>query len=127
MNKRLKCKAEKRRRQQICEALDLCLQINGLQESKRSLTGYHPTTFFHFYGHTAEVAVGTYATGWELGMNAGKYLNAYLDSPGQMDKLFKDLKQLKKDLHSGNCNRSNEKTNFTFYYEGEQEKKQDAK
>ena len=96
MNKRLKSKIEKRRRQQICEALDLCLQINGLQESKRSLTRYHPTAFFRFCGHTAEVAVETYATGWEIGMGAGKYLNAYLDSSGQMDKLLKELKQLKR-------------------------------
>ena len=50
MNKRLKRKAEKRRRQQICEALDLCLQINGLQESKRELTGDHPTAFLNFLG-----------------------------------------------------------------------------
>lgn len=96
MNQRLKRKAEKRRRQQICEALDLCLQINGLQKSRRSLTGDHPTAFFRFSGHVAEVTVETYATGWEPGMDVGKYLNAYLDSPGQMDKLLKDLKQLKK-------------------------------
>lgn len=126
MNKRLKSKIEKRRRQQICEALDLCLQINGLQESKRSLTGDHPTAFFRFYGHTAEVAVETCVTGWELGMNAGKYLNAYLDSPGQMDKLLKDLKQLKKGLHSGNCGGPKNKTTHP-YYEGEQEKNQDGK
>ena len=106
MNKRLKRKAEKRRRQQICEALDLCLQINGLQKSKRELTGDHPTAFFRFSGHVAEVTVETYAAGWEPGMDADKYLDAYLDSPGQMDKLFKDLKQLKKDLHSGNCDGS---------------------
>ena len=96
MNKRLKRKAEKRRRQQICEALDLCLQINGLQKSKRELTGDHPTAFFRFSGHVAEVTVETYAAGWEPGMDVGKYLNAYLDSPGQKDKLLKDLKQLKK-------------------------------
>ena len=104
MNKRLKRKAEKRRRQQICEALDLCLQINGLQKSKRSLTGDHPTAFFEFNGRAAGVGVHVFRYGWEPGMDVGsKFLNAYLDSPGQMDKLFKDLKQLKKDLHSGNC------------------------
>ena len=37
MNQRLKRKIEKRRRQQICEALDLCLQINGLQKSEKEL------------------------------------------------------------------------------------------
>ena len=118
MNKRLKIKIEKRRRQQICEALDLCLQINGLQESKRSLTGDHPAVFFCFYGHTAEVAVETYATGWGSDMDAGKRLNAYLDSPGQMDKLLEDLKQLKKGLHSGNCD-GPKKYNTHPYYKGE--------
>ena len=39
MNQRLKRKIEKRRRQKICEALDLCLQINGLQASDREYTG----------------------------------------------------------------------------------------
>lgn len=37
MNQRLKRKIEKRRRQQICEALDLCLQINGCRKARRSL------------------------------------------------------------------------------------------
>ena len=41
MNQRLKRKIEKRRRQKICEALDLCLQINGLQASDREYTGDH--------------------------------------------------------------------------------------
>ena len=51
MNQRLKRKIEKRRRQQICEALDLCLQINGLQKSEKELTGNHPTAIMHFWGH----------------------------------------------------------------------------
>ena len=106
MNQRLKRKAKKRRRQQICEALDLCLQINGLQKSKRGLTGDHPTAFFSFRGHVAEVTVETYATGWEPGMDADKYLDAYLDSPCQMDKLFQHIKTVKKYLHSGNCDGS---------------------
>ena len=50
MNQRLKRKIEKRRRQQICEALDLCLQINGLQKSEKELTGNHPTAIMHFWG-----------------------------------------------------------------------------
>ena len=51
-------------------------------------------------------------------MDVGKYLDAYLDSPGQMDKLFKDLKQLKKDLHSGNCGGSKKQITHP-YYKGE--------
>ena len=118
MNKRLKCKAEKRRRQQICEALDLCLQINGLQESKRELTGDHPTAFFEFNGRAAGVGVHVFRYGWEPGMDVGsKFLNAYLDRPGQMDKLLKELKQLKKGLHSGNCD--GPKKYNTHLYKGE--------
>ena len=57
MNQRLKRKIEKRRRQQICEALDLCLQINGLQKSDQEYTGNHPTAFCGFSGHVANVSV----------------------------------------------------------------------
>ena len=50
MNQRLKRKIEKRRRQKICEALDLCLQINGLQASDREYTGDHPTVLYDLAG-----------------------------------------------------------------------------
>lgn len=64
MNQRLKRKIEKRRRQQICEALDLCLQINGLQKSEKELTGNHPTAIMHFWGHIGMVDGDFYASGW---------------------------------------------------------------
>lgn len=45
MNQRLKRKIEKRRRQQICEALDLCLQIKStpsiIRENRRKINGKH--------------------------------------------------------------------------------------
>lgn len=43
MNQRFNHEDEQLRRQQICEILDLCLQINGIQKSRSELTGNHPT------------------------------------------------------------------------------------
>ena len=106
MNKRLKRKAEKRRRQQICEALDLCLQINGLQESKRELTGDHPTAFLNFWGHIGTVDANIYASGWSREAIATRHFKECLDRPRKMGQILCELRQLKKDLHSVNCGRS---------------------
>lgn len=105
MNQRLKRKIEKRRRQKICEALDLCLQINGLQKSKRKLTGNHPTAFCDFGGHTAWISAKIHVKGWETGQNPDEELRAYITRPNELDKMIRELKELKKNLHSGNCNR----------------------
>ena len=106
MNQRLKRKIEKRRRQQICEALDLCLQINGLQKSKRKLTGDHPTAFYRFNGNTAWISVQIHVKGWEIGQGPNKEWRAYITRPDELDQMLRELKELKKDLHSGNCGRS---------------------
>ena len=106
MNQRLKRKIEKRRRQQICEALDLCLQINGLQASDREYTGDHPTSFYEFSGHIAEVCIRIFVRGWKSGQHADKTLMGYITRPGELDQMIRELKELKKDLHSGNCGRS---------------------
>ena len=106
MNQRLKRKIEKRRRQQICEALDLCLQINGLQKSDQEYTGNHPTAFCGFSGHVANVSIRIYARGWKTMEDPDRELNAYITYPGEMDQMLRELKELKKELHSGNCVRS---------------------
>ena len=92
MNKRLKNKNEKRRRQQICKALDLCLQINGLQTSKQEFTGDHPTAFFNFSGHVALVEVCVYKNGWSYNTDRDMELRAYIDFPGEVERLLKQLK-----------------------------------
>lgn len=101
-----KSKAEERKRQQICEVLDLCLQINGLQSSEQELTGDHPTAFFYFSGHTARIKIDVHRDGWKAGAFADDCLDAFTTEPGEVERLIRRLKQLKKDLHSGNCNRS---------------------
>lgn len=93
MNKRMKNKIEKRRRQQICEVLDLCLQINGLQESNQGRTGNHPTTFFMFSGHVASVEVDVHENGWAPGWDPDKRYRAYLGQPKKLEKLIQQLKK----------------------------------
>lgn len=105
MNQRSKRKIEKRRRQQICEALDLCLQINGLQASYREYTGDHPTVLYDFGGHVAWISARIYAKGWEAERNPDKELRVEITRPNELDQMLRELKELKKDLHSGNCNR----------------------
>lgn len=118
MNQRLKRKIEKRRRQQICEALDLCLQINGLQKSEKELTGNHPTAIMHFWGHIGMVDGDFYASGWSREAVVTRHFEERLDRPGKMGQILCELRQLKKDLHSGNCGRSKNKI-IHPYYKGE--------
>lgn len=93
MNKRMKNKIEKRRRQQICEVLDLCLQINGLQKSEKERTGNHPTTFFVFSGDVAWVEVDVHEHGWSSEWDSRKEYRAYLDQPKKLEKLIQQLKK----------------------------------
>lgn len=93
MNKRMKNKIEKRRRQQICKVLDLCLQINGLQESKKKRTGNHPTTFFMFSGHVALVEVDVHEHGWDSEWDSRKEYHAYLKQSGDFEELIEQLKK----------------------------------
>lgn len=64
MTERQKKKAEKLKREAIHEMLDLALDMNGLQESKRSATGDHPTTFFYMSGHVGKIEVDVHPHGW---------------------------------------------------------------
>ncbi len=47
-----------------------------------------------------------YARGWKTMEDPDRELNAYITYPGEMDQMLRELKELKKDLHSGNCGRS---------------------
>ncbi len=108
MNKRLKNKAEKRRRQQICEALDLCLQINGLQESKQRSTGKHPTAFLSFFGHAAILDVSIYRQGWKP-LTPSDKMEVRITDPAKVKQMLCQLKELKKELLGGNRESSTNK------------------
>lgn len=93
MNKRMKNKIEKRRRQQICKVLDLCLQINGLQKSKKECTGDHPTAFFEFSGHVPWVEVDVHKRGWDIGLRPDKKYHAHINHPEELEELIDQLKK----------------------------------
>lgn len=44
-------KTEAKRRAQIHKIINLCLDINGIQETNQRCTGSRPTAFFRFSGH----------------------------------------------------------------------------
>lgn len=78
MKKRIVKKIEKKRREAIHKVLDLVLDVNGLEERKREVTGDKPTAFFGFSGHTAGITVGVFKNGWVAGNEEDWYLTHYL-------------------------------------------------
>lgn len=65
MNKRLKKKVEKNRRDKFVELFDLALQANGLEERLKDETGNLPTVFLDFSGHVSKISVSMHPNGWE--------------------------------------------------------------
>ena len=101
MNKRLKKKSEKMRRKALHRILDLVLDINGLQESKKETTGNHPTASLRLAGHTASADVDIHPYGWESGANPEKWNRCYFDNCGIGDtpmQMAEKLKRYKEEL-----------------------------
>ena len=98
-------------REQAHELLDLCLDINGIEERHQELTGNLPTVFFEFNGHTAGIHVRVYEEGWTERANCTNYFTVYCDKNYAEDK-FEATKEyllsIKKDRLSGNSKRSNQ-------------------
>lgn len=67
MRIRQKRKVEKRRRAELHRVLDLYLDINGMQASKRAKTGDHPTAFLEISGHVGTCRMSIHPTGWKAG------------------------------------------------------------
>lgn len=78
-------KLENRRRRQLHQILDLALDINGMQESKKEKTGNHPTAFLEIYGHVAWVNVRIHRTGYANGIP----VDLNLTSPFDVDMPFR--------------------------------------
>lgn len=101
-------------KEQILELLELCLEINGLEERKRTLTGNLPTVGFDFSGHTSGVYIRVYEHGWEPHMDPTHNYTLYTNMEYEQDRhnyveCIKKLKQLKKALQSGNSSKGNNK------------------
>lgn len=99
MNARIKKKRSKRaysqEREVIHEILDLVLDINGLQESAKVVTGDHPTAFFSFAGHIGTVEVEVDTHGWVSGANHDKWLRADVDRSERLRHILEELKELR--------------------------------
>lgn len=99
--KRIEKKAEKMRRKQIHDVLEMVLEINGTHSRSRELTGNKPTAFFDFYGHVASVDVKLHTAGWNSTNSSDFYSYAYLDaynSGRKIKKLQKELKEIMERL-----------------------------
>lgn len=81
MKKRIAKKIERKKRESIHKILDLVLDVNGLSERARDLTGDKPTAFFEFSGHTAGITVQLYKKGWsDKAEKAGVFMMHYINA-----------------------------------------------
>lgn len=94
MKKRQKHKIEKRFRDDIHHVLDLVLDINGISERKRAITGNMPTAFFDFSGHTATIYIRIHENGWVPNADPDYKLDVYIDQK-HLSQAIKDLEVIK--------------------------------
>lgn len=101
VNRRLKKKIDKRKRDKIHRILDLVFDINGMEERKRDITGDKPTAFLYFYGHTTELEVSVHSEGWDSDDYPNFRVAAYPDGRRglSMDKLIADLEKKAVELN----------------------------
>ena len=101
VNKRLKKKIDKRKRDKIHKILDLVLDINGTEPRKRSRTGNKPTALLSFSGHTSGIAVSVYSNGWDHFCSSDFSEDCYLDGTGgaTVEKLLFVLKKKAVELN----------------------------
>lgn len=72
----------------------LCMDINGLEKRKQSITGNKPTVFIYLYGHPYSAIVAIYANGWKLGIDGERYA-IDLESDREMyDRCIKRLEEV---------------------------------
>lgn len=82
MNKRLKKKEEKKKRQFLHRMLDLALDVNGLEQRQQEISGNLPTAFFEFHGQVAHAEITIFPDGWCYGSkDNGVELTVWLDKP----------------------------------------------
>lgn len=64
MNKRLKKKSDKIRRNAIHALLDTVLDINGFAPRQRERSGELPTVFVYISGHVGNISIDVHSRGW---------------------------------------------------------------
>lgn len=95
MNKRLRKKAERRKRELIHELLDMVLDINGLGGRKQCFTGNLPTMFFNFSGHVGWISLKMYKNGWIGNIDPDVDCSLYAEQMGDLTKAVRLLRGIK--------------------------------
>ncbi len=67
--------------QKVNEILQLCFEINDFEARQQCLTEKKPTVFMHFYGHTTELEISIFQTGWYPYATKDIKFKFYLDKP----------------------------------------------
>ena len=87
------------KRKMIHEILDLILDINGMEERKRSSTGDKPTAFFSYSGHINGLSVQVYGKGWTANGDPDIMPYAYVGwKDDRLIKMLDDLKRFKEEM-----------------------------
>ena len=69
------------RRFRVLEIVDLTMKVNSIEGTDA------PKAFTRLFGHTDEIDVCVYESGWKVGENPTWRRIVYLDQPGEMEKL----------------------------------------
>lgn len=98
MNKRLKKKEEKKKRQFLHRMLDLALDVNGLGQRQQEISGNLPTAFFEFHGEVAHAEITIFPDGWRYGSkDNGVEIAVWVDKPiGSVMKAIQELEKYKR-------------------------------
>lgn len=101
MKNRLKKKAEQSKRKALHKILDQVLDINGIQASRKKITGDHPSAFFSFRGHVGKVEVSVHPNGYDRGSDT-VYFNAMICRKPYagdltLEETIQELEQIKRE------------------------------
>lgn len=66
----------------VCEIMEMCLEINGLEERTREKDRNLPTVFCEFSGHVGCLHIRIYYDGWCNGADPDYRYDFALDSDG---------------------------------------------
>ncbi len=93
-----KRKIEYGKRKALHKLFDLALDINGLEDRKKGLTGNLPTAFFYYAGHVSMAEINVYRYGWDPHQGADQNIVIY--DCKDIGKKVKQLEALAHDFRS---------------------------
>ncbi|NDO45992.1 hypothetical protein [Clostridium sp. MD294] len=79
--------------QKVNEILQLCFEINGLEQRQRKYTGEKPTVFFEFSGHIALLKIQIHKTGWYAYEETREYAQPDIRLEIHLNDPYKEIKE----------------------------------